>query len=132
MTLVVDASAALWACTNDRGFGAFAEELAAPPLLWSEGHSVLHARMWRGDLRRSDAEALRRRLASAPVDRVEPDELRDVAWQIADELGVARTYDAEYLALARLLGTRVVTGDVRLRRGADRLGLVIGLDELSS
>jgi predicted nucleic acid-binding protein len=45
-------------------------------------------------------------------------------------MGWAKTYDAEYLALARLLGCRVVTLDLRLRRGADRLGLVVTPGEL--
>jgi predicted nucleic acid-binding protein len=45
-------------------------------------------------------------------------------------LGWAKTYDAEYVALARLLGCRLVTLDARLRRGADRLGFVISPDEL--
>ncbi|MHB8691313.1 MAG: hypothetical protein ACYDHH_08705 [Solirubrobacteraceae bacterium] len=34
-------------------------------------------------------------------------------------------HDAEYLAIADLLGCRLVTLDIRLRRGADRLGFVI-------
>jgi predicted DNA-binding protein (UPF0278 family) len=50
---------------------------------------------------------------------------------IAVALGWAKTYDAEYLALAQLLDTRVVTLDMRLRRGADRLGLVVTPDELT-
>lgn len=49
---------------------------------------------------------------------------------IADELGWVKTYDAECLALARLLGCRVVTLDSRLRREADRLGLVVSPAEL--
>jgi predicted nucleic acid-binding protein len=52
------------------------------------------------------------------------------AWRIAEEMGWAKTYDAEYLALARLLDGHVVTLDARLRSGADRLGLVIGPDEI--
>ena len=40
-------------------------------------------------------------------------------------LGWAKTYDAEYLALAALNGCRVVTVDGRLRRAADRLDLVV-------
>ena len=48
----------------------------------------------------------------------------------ADEMGWARTYDAEYVALARLLDCRLVTLDSRLRRGADRLGLVVSPTEL--
>ena len=46
------------------------------------------------------------------------------------QLGWAKTYDAEYVALASLLGCRLVTVDGRLRRGADRLGFVLGPTEL--
>jgi predicted nucleic acid-binding protein len=49
---------------------------------------------------------------------------------IAVELGWGRTYDAEYVALAKILRCRLVTLDMRLRRGADRLGFVITPDEL--
>jgi predicted nucleic acid-binding protein len=52
------------------------------------------------------------------------------AWRIADSLGWAKTYDAEYCALASLLDCRLVTVDGRLRRGADRLGFVVGPAEL--
>jgi hypothetical protein len=47
-----------------------------------------------------------------------------------EEDGFGRTYDAEYVALAKILDCRLVTIDGRLRRGADRLGFVIGPDEL--
>jgi predicted nucleic acid-binding protein len=53
-----------------------------------------------------------------------------VAWQVADELAWAKTYDAEYVGLARLLRCRLVTLDARLRRGADRLGFVVAPHEL--
>lgn len=52
------------------------------------------------------------------------------AWEIADRFGLAKTYDAEYLALGRLLDCRVVTLDGRLRRGTAALGYVVGPDEL--
>ena len=64
------------------------------------------------------------------MQRREPPELGEMAWGLAVELGWAKTYDAEYLALASLLGCRVVTLDRRLRRGADRLGLVVSPEEL--
>jgi predicted nucleic acid-binding protein len=69
-------------------------------------------------------------LTEAPITVRNPRGLGAEAWRVADELGWARTYDAEYLALARLSGCRVVTADARLRRGADRTGLVVGPDEL--
>jgi len=51
-------------------------------------------------------------------------------WEIADELGWTKTYDAEHLALAMLLRCRLVTVDDRLRRGTARFGIVIGPAEL--
>jgi predicted nucleic acid-binding protein len=66
-----------------------------------------------------------------PVARNDPAELGREAWRIAVELGWGRTYDAEYVALAQILGCRLVTLDARLRRGADRLGFVITPTELA-
>jgi indolepyruvate ferredoxin oxidoreductase alpha subunit len=70
------------------------------------------------------------RLEDAPVRRRQPRRLGYEAWRIADELGWKTTYDAEYLALARLLDCRVVTVDARLRRGTARLGFVVSPEEL--
>lgn len=50
---------------------------------------------------------------------------------MADEFGWAKTYDAEYVALALLLKCRLVTVDARLRRATERLGITIGPTELS-
>jgi hypothetical protein len=40
--------------------------------------------------------------------------LRGTAWKVADELGWAETYDAEYVALTRLHGDALVTADADL------------------
>lgn len=129
--LVVDASAALDACTHDNGFVAFGEHrLVAPPLLWSEVRSALHEAVWRQAITRELAEQALKRLDSGAIGRKSPAALGAVAWAIADELGLAKTYDAEYLALARILRCLVVTTDARLRRGAERLGLVVGPTQL--
>ncbi len=45
-------------------------------------------------------------------------------------LGMARTYDAEYVALARLLRCRLVTTDARLQRVAAALVDVVGPTDL--
>lgn len=128
--LVVDASVAVAASAVRGGFDRFREALVAPPLMWSEAMSALHELTWRGQVEPDDAAATLARLEACPVKRRDPMGLRATAWDIAEELGWAKTYDAEYLALASLLKTRVVTLDARLRRGADRLALVVGLDEL--
>lgn len=131
MKLVVDASVVVAASANPVAFARFRGiELVAPPLLWVEVVSALHAAMWRGELRRDQAEPMLRRALDAPIQRVEPEHLPSAAWAVADELGWAKTYDANYVALARSLGCRLVTLDARLRRGTARLGFVIGPTEL--
>lgn len=91
---------------------------------------MLHEARWRGQITAADAEQARRALAALPVERDAPDDLLARAWEVADELGWAKTYDAEFLALARLRGCRVVTLDARLRRSAGATGLVVGPTEL--
>lgn len=98
--------------------------------MWSETQSALHERTWRREIDAEEADQARARLARVTVKSRSHPRLADEAWRIADELGWAKTYDAEYVALASLLGCRLVTVDGRLRRGADRLGFVFGPTEL--
>lgn len=102
------------------------DEVCAPPVMWSEAHSALHERAWRRELAAAQGDRARSRLAGVGVESKTHPRLAEEAWRIADELGWAKTYDAEYVALASLLGCRLVTLDGRLRRGADRLGFVVG------
>ena len=131
MKLVIDASVAVAAAANPVGFERFRRfELVAPPLMWIEAVSSLHAMLWRGELRREQGESMRDRVLAAPVKRHEPDGLAKEAWDVAGEMGWAKTYDANYVALARLLDCRLVTLDARMRRGTARLGFVVGPTEL--
>jgi predicted nucleic acid-binding protein len=133
LRLVIDASVATAAAATPIGFARFRRfELVAPPLMWIEAVSSLHAMVWRGDLERAQAESVLSRVLSAPVRRREPTKLAREAWKVADELGWAKTYDANYVALARLLDCKLVTLDARMRRGTARLGFVVGPMELDS
>ena len=129
--IVIDASVALNACLSDVAFAPLeSEELAAPNLLWSEVLSVLHEMRWRREISSELASHACERLREAPIARRRPARLSTEAWRVADEFGWAKTHDAEYVALANLLGCRLVTIDARLRRTASRLVDVVGPTEL--
>ncbi len=129
--LVIDASTCVHALLASNGWAPIGQErLAAPPLMWSETLSTLRELSWRGVVSIPNAEAALGALAEAPVERLSPPGLASEAWQVAVALGWAKTYDAEYVALARILGARLLTLDARLRRGAGRMVDVIGPTEL--
>jgi predicted nucleic acid-binding protein len=129
--LVVDAAVVVTACLAEAGFEPLAgEQLVAPYLMWSEASSVLHELKWRNQISRELAEIAVHRLAVADVSGRRPKGLTAEAWRIADQLGWARTYDAEYVALARLLRCRLLTTDAKLKAAASRLLPVIGPADL--
>ncbi|MCW2981130.1 MAG: hypothetical protein JWO14_2857 [Solirubrobacterales bacterium] len=129
--LVIDANVARAACGGEGdGFAVLGDELVSVPLMWSEARASLHLALLKGEIGRDDGEIIHNRLENCPVDRVEPPELGREAWRLAEEFGWGRTYDAEYVALAKLLDCRLVTLDTRLQRGTDRLGFVVTPAEL--
>ena len=91
-------------------------ELLAPTLLRSQTLSALHEAVHRGEIpadlaldRLNRIWAMRIRLLGDAV-------LRRNAWEIADQLGWAETYDAEYVALTRLQADAFITLDEDLAR----------------
>jgi predicted nucleic acid-binding protein len=129
--LVIDASALVQACLAAAGVGLFENEnLVAPPLLWSEALSAIHELRWRREISDDLGSRAFAALLAVPVSRRAPHQLYREAWRVADELGWAKTYDAEYVALARILGCRLLTLDDRLRRGAGRLVDIVGPHDL--
>ena len=131
--LVVDASVALAACAATRGFAYFSDpDLVAPPLMWSEARSVLHEMARRGELPAAQARRLRRAIDRAPITEQVHPQLGEAAWDAADRMGLVRTYAAEYVALARLLGCPLVTLDGELQQRARRLAVVLGPAELEA
>ena len=91
----------------------------------------MHEQAWRGTVTSEEAQELFTAVAAAPIAVRRPRELRRRAWEIADRMGWAKTYDAEYCALAELLGATLVTADGRLRASGARLGYVETLGEVA-
>jgi len=132
-TVVVDASVVVQGCLEATGFAFLAGfDLVGPPLLPSEALSALHELLWRGEISRDLAERALERLRGAPYEVRAPGGLADAAWQIAELLGWAKTYDAAYVALARALGCPLVTVDARLARGAGRVVRIVGPGDVSA
>jgi predicted nucleic acid-binding protein len=91
-------------------------ELLAPTLLRSQALSAMHEAVHRGEIA---ADLARERLAHVnrmPIRLLGDAVLRRRAWEIADRLGWAETYDAEYLALTQLQADAFVTLDADLAR----------------
>ena len=119
--VVIDASAALHAAASEQGFGGFTVSLVAPALLWSECTSVLREMRYRGEISAALQEAALTCLLDGPVQRRSPRRLYSEASRLAAELGWAKTYDAEYVALALMLDAPLLTRDARLVRSAGRV-----------
>lgn len=130
--MVVDANIAIAASARGGWWLTGSWRYIAPSLLWSEVRSALHEARWRGEIDDVEAERARAVFGSLGITRDDPPGLDETAWRIADELGLAKTYDAEFLALARIRNCLFVTADARLRRAADRLGFVVDPVELEA
>lgn len=129
--IVLDATAAVDAVLVPRRLEQLVRHSpVAPALLWSESTSALRELVWRERLTPEQAKAALDRLLDARIERRNPRRLYELASELARELGWAKTYDAEYVALARILDCRLVTLDGRLRRGAARVAEIIGPTEL--
>jgi predicted nucleic acid-binding protein len=127
----MDSSAALRASMSEAARESLrGHELIGPPLLWSEVYSAVHEAVWRRDVEATAAADVLAVFLRLGVKRRAPARLHREAYRIASELGWAKTYDAEFLALARLESATVLTTDGKLRRGADRTGLVLDPTEL--
>ena len=129
--LVVDAAVVITLCLSETGLKSLGrEELVAPHLMWSEASSVIHELRRRKEISAELAAIAVDRLAAAAVSPRRPRGLIDEAWRIADRLGWAKTYDAEYLALARLLRCRLLTTDAKLKASGSDVVKVVGPADL--
>jgi hypothetical protein len=74
---------------------------------------VLHEVSFRGEISDARAELALQRFLSGrlSINERRPDGHAAAAWVVAEEFGWAKTYDAEYVALAKSEGCRLVTLD---------------------
>jgi predicted nucleic acid-binding protein len=96
-------------------------ELLAPTLLRSQTLSALHEAVHAGELEPDVARNRLRRVNALPIRLLGDAVLRRRAWEVADRLGWAQTYDAEYVALTLLQADALVTLDTELARKVEGL-----------
>ncbi len=105
-------------------------ELLAPTLLRSQTLSALHAAVHAGDVRPEIALARLAWIWALPIRLLGDAVLRRRAWKIAEQLGWAETYTAEYIALTQLQADAFVTLDSELARHVDGIVPVATIDAL--
>src|SRR5262245_4846180 len=93
-------------------------KLLAPTLFRSQTLSLAHAAVARGEMPAHVALEQLERLWQLNIRLLGDAVLRRRAWQIADHLRWAATYDAEYIALTQLQGDAFVTRDADLAHRA--------------
>jgi predicted nucleic acid-binding protein len=105
-------------------------ELLAPTLLRSQTLSALHRAVHRGEVPPEVALERLTRIQALPIRLLGDAVLRRRAWQVADQLGWAETYDAEYVALTQLQADALVTLDADLARGVQGIVATASIDAL--
>jgi len=126
---VVDTGAVIHLAAEEIEVGA-AHELLAPTLLRSQTLSALHEAVHRGELAADVARERLARVGRMPIRLLGDAVLRRRAWDLADRLGWASTYQAEYLALTQLQADAFVTLDPELERGVEGVVPTASIDAL--
>ncbi len=105
-------------------------ELLAPTLLRSQTLSVLHEAVHRGEIPADVALERLARIRALPIRLLGDAVLRRRAWDLAERLGWAETYDAEYVALTQLQADALVTLDADLARRVEGIVETASIDAL--
>ncbi len=126
---VVDSGAVLQLVSGPYEVGA-EHEILAPTLLRSQALSALHEAVARGELTADVARERLDRIRRLPIRLLGDAVLRRRAWDLADELGWASTYDAEYVALTQLQADALVTLDPALAAAVAGVVVTASLEDL--
>ena len=126
---VVDASAVIHLASA--GIAVSREHtLLAPTLLRSQTLSALHEDVQRGEIPANVARDHLARIGRMPIRLLGDAVLRRRAWDLADRLGWASTYNAEYVALTQLHADALVTLDADLARSVEGIVATASIDAL--
>jgi predicted nucleic acid-binding protein len=104
--------------------------LLAPTLLRSQALSLLHEAVARGEIPADVGRDRLARIGRMPIRLLGDGVLRRRAWDLADRLGWASTYDAEYVALTQLQADALVTLDPELARRIEGIVPTASIDAL--
>jgi indolepyruvate ferredoxin oxidoreductase alpha subunit len=126
---VVDATAVLH-LASARVEVSGAHKLLAPTLLRSQTLSALHEAVQRGEIPADVARDRLARIGRMPIRLLGDGVLRRRAWDLADKLGWASTYNAEYIALTQLQADAFVTLDPELARSVEGIVATASIDAL--
>jgi predicted nucleic acid-binding protein len=107
-----------------------AHELFAPTLVRSQTLSALHEAVQRGEIPADVARDRLARIGRMPIRLLGDAMLRRRAWDLADQLGWASTYNAEYVALTQLQADALVTLDAELARSVEGIVATASIDAL--
>jgi predicted nucleic acid-binding protein len=126
---VLDASAVLHLASAGRDLKS-GHKLLAPTLLRSQTLSALHEAVQRGEIPAEVARDRLARIGRMPIRLLGDAVLRRRAWDLAEQLGWASTYNAEYVALTQLQADALVTLDANLARSVRGIVATASIDEL--
>ena len=126
---MVDAGAVL-ALASSQTEVSDEHELLAPTLLRSQTLSALHEAVQRGELEADAAREQLDRIGRMRIRLLGDAVLRRRAWELADQLGWAETYNAEYVALTQLQADAFVTLDPKLARSVEGVVETASIDAL--
>ncbi len=89
-------------------------EVVTPPLFFAEVTSVIRASVYFKRILPEFGEQALSAFLKLGIREENPPDLQSVAWQLAKKYNRPRTYDAQYLAVASILGCELWTADHRL------------------
>jgi predicted nucleic acid-binding protein len=106
-------------------------ELLAPTLLRSQTLSALHQAVHGAKIAPDVALERLTRIRALPIRLLGDAVLRRRAWELADQLRWAETYNAEYIALTQLQADAFVTLDTELARRVEGVVRTATIEELT-